>query len=116
MIDHLEAHFDRFFYYKNEQIDLFERYYDSLLLMVTFDISCLWRWWYGVSKDDKAKYKDKIQELKAFTKENIPLFGYSSWPLYLRLSTVFMRSDSWLSFAVLYGMNQLYRKLRPKNL
>ena len=46
-----------------------------------------------------------------FTRENIPFFGFRSWPLYLRLSSVFMHYDSRVSFAALYAINQVYRKV-----
>lgn len=113
LCDFADACLERYFFYKKELEDIFYEEYDSLLLSVARGISRLWRWWYGVDRVDKEHYKEKIKELKTFTKEQIPLFGYKSWPAYLRISSFFMHSDSWLSFAVLYGLNQAYRKLRP---
>ena len=77
-------------------------------------ISIVWRWWYGCSAEEKKAYKGKIEDLLEFTREHFPLFGYCSWPGYLRLSTVFMHSESVTSFAILYGLNQLFRRDWPE--
>ena len=65
-----------------------------------------------LSEEEKAQNSACIRELKQFTRDNFPLFGCHSWEMNLRMSTFFMHYDSKLAFAVLYMVNQLYRKAR----
>lgn len=113
LMDYVDAHLDRYYFFKEEVTDLFDEKQELLLGFTVNGISKVWRWWYGCNAEDKRKYNNRIKELLSFTKDNIPLFGYPSWPTTLRLSALFMHSSSNLSFAVLYALNQLYRKLWP---
>lgn len=114
LMDYADAHLDRYFFFKEEMNNLFLEKHEEILGFVTNGISKVWRWWYGCSSEEKIQYSGRIKELHQFTRENIPLFGYRSWPGSLRISAFFMHSNSNLSFAVLYALNQVFRKLWPE--
>lgn len=114
LMDYADARLSRYYYFRNECHELFEEEKDELLLFAANGISKVWRWWYGCSSVEKESYKDRIKEFKAFTEENIPIFGLQSWPFSMRLSSVFMHSQRPVSLAVLYGLNQMFIKLRPR--
>lgn len=109
LLDYANAYVERYFYIKNRHLLLFEKERVQVLYLTTIGISRLWRWWYGCDKKQKMEYSSDINELKQFSIRNIPLFGYSSWPCYLRILTVFLKSDNVISFKVLYMLNRLCR-------
>ncbi len=116
LIDYADAFLDRFrFYDKNKDV-LYAVNENEQLLYVASGISRVWRWWYGCDKADRQKYNNRLIELKQFTKEHIPFFGCSSWPIFLRCSSLFMHSDSTVSFMVLYYLNQFFRMIKPTKL
>lgn len=114
LIDYSDSKLSRYVFFKNRYPVLYEEKKEKLLLSAGYGISKVWRWWYGCKAEEKWEYKNKIKELQSFTKNNIPLFGYSSWPITLRLSALFMHSSSYFSFAIMYALNQVFRKLWPK--
>ena len=112
LISYADAHLDRYYFFRDEKEKLFQEEQDKILAATAFAISQVWRWWYGCGSEEKEPYDGRrIEELLLFTKENLPLFGFRSWHLSLRVSTMFMHSKSRLSFALLYALNQMYRKL-----
>ncbi len=111
LIDFADTRLDRYYYFKNEHPKLYEEKKEKLLLLAVNGISKVWRWWYGCKPEEKQEYDNRIKGLLAFTKDNVPLFGYCSWPTSMRLSALFMHSNSNLSFAILYALNQIYRKM-----
>ena len=114
LMDYADARLSRYNYFLDERPDLFAEKKEELLLLATNGISKVWRWWHGCKAEEKEQYNQKISSLRSFTKENIPLFGFRSWPFPMRLSAVFMHSQSAASFAVLYYLNQLFRRLWPE--
>lgn len=114
LMDYANARLCRYYFIRNEHPNLFEEKKEELLLFATNGISKVWRLWHGCKAEEKEQYSQKISSLLSITKENIPLFGFRSWPISMRLSAVFMHSSSNLSFAVLYALNQVFRKLWPK--
>ena len=115
LIDYADAHFGRYRFFKEYEPDLFRENEDLLLQYAAQGVSRLWRWWYGCSAKEKAEYEDRIKEFTLDSKSHFPLFGYNYWPKYLRVSSVFMHSSSTASFAVLYFLNQAYRRIQNKN-
>lgn len=109
LIDYVDAFMNRFEFYTIRSHKLINCE-DCLFFPVANAISSLWRRWYGCDIHEKRRYDSKIKDLNTFVHTYIPLFGYPSWPIYLRLSSFFMHSDSHISFATLYFLNQLYRK------
>ena len=112
MLDYAEAFLKRYFFLSNCQNKSYSYKQQEIMRLPAIGISAVWRWWYGCSLAEKKTYKGKVDDLLKFSREHFPMFGYSSWPGYLRISTVFMHSGSNMSFAVLYGLNQLYRRIR----
>ena len=114
LIDFADAYLCRYYFFRDEIKDLFFENQEELLRFTAKGISKVWRWWHGCERKDRRMYETKIKKLERFSKDNFPLFGYSSWPRYLRFSSPFMHSRSSTSFAILYGLNQLFRKMLPK--
>ncbi len=114
LIDYADAHLSRYYYFRDEHTDLFSENEEVLLGFAANGISKVWRWWHGCSQDENKRYDGRINELYTFTKENIPLLGLRSWSSSMRLSALFMHSQNMASFALLYYMNQIYRKLWPE--
>ena len=85
--------------------------HNEVIRTVAEGISRLWRWWYGCSTYDRQSFKMRIIELVEFCRTDLPLFGYYSWPAYLRITVFFSHNGSHFSFAVMYFINRLYRKL-----
>ena len=114
LIDFADAYLCRYYFFQVEAKELFSENREELLCFAAKGISKVWRWWNGCYREDQQMYESKIRELEQFSRENFPLLGYSSWPRYLRLITPFMHSKSSASFAVLFGLNRVFRKIRPK--
>lgn len=108
ILDYADAHLMRYNYFNDKKFDQFAK--EETLMIAAKGLSKVWRWWYGCTKDDKEENQNRIKELHQFAKSHFPLFGYSSWPGSLRISTFFTHSTSSLSFSVLYGLNQGYRR------
>ena len=69
----------------------------------------------GVSESQRGKGKvfGEIKEITRFTREHIPLFGFSEWPLWLKANIFLAHSDSEISFAISYLMIRVYRAIFP---
>lgn len=115
LIDYADAFLDRYVFYKQNEDRIPSADEEKQLLSVASGISRVWRWWHGCDKADRQKFDNRIAEYKQFTIENFPLCGYSSWPATLKISSLFMHSDSIVSFAALYYLNQLFRVLNRQN-
>ena len=111
LLDYAYAFLDRYYFLMERRHTIFEKEEIMILLSVANGISRVWRWWFSCSHKEKKLYMKNINEMKSFSRENFPLFGYSSWPFHLRISAFFLHSSSDISFAILYMMNQLYRKM-----
>lgn len=116
LIDCSTAYLKRYYFFADKYPELYKEKKSRLVKSAAMGISVVWRWWYGCPREDKNKYHERICELKKFVNENIPIFGERSWPLYLKISTLFMHNDHNVSFAVLYYLNQIYRVLLNKRL
>ena len=111
LIDRADAYLDGYFYYSEDPEHLFSEKPKEILCLAAHGISYVWRWWYQCEKAEKLLYRDRIEEYMSFSRAYFPVFGYRSWPGYLRFSAPFMRSGSALSFAMLYFCNQVYRRI-----
>ena len=112
LIDYADAYISICSFVQVNANGLYLKKRDQVLFFAAKGISKVWRWWFGVNKESKISFYPKITELLCFSRQNIPLLGFRSWPLHLRVSALFMHSDSVLSFFGLYLLNQLYRKFR----
>lgn len=114
LLDYADAYLSRYYYFKNEQLELSLKEPEQVALIAAKGISRVWRWWYGCSSGDKKRFQMQIKELENFSRETFPVFGFKSWPIYLQLSSVFMHSSCTLSFAITFFANQIFRKLCPE--
>lgn len=114
LIDYADAHMGRFCFLKKTQSKLFLERNDDILFIAAKGISRVWRWWYGCESEEKQAFYGRIEELKEFSRELFPFFGCKSWPCYLRISAVFMRSSCRVVFLLMYCMNQLFRTIKPE--
>ena len=55
-----------------------------------------------------------INEMSGFARDHFSLFGEKGWPVYLRICAFLARFRNKASYATAYGLNQLYRRLKPK--
>ncbi len=115
LIDYADVHFDRYRFFEEYEPYIFREKEDLLLQFAAQGISRVWRWWHGCSEKEKEEYEDRIEEFLKFSRSHYPLFGYKYWPGFLRISALFMHSRSAASFAVLYWLNQAYRRIQNKN-
>ncbi|MBR4710799.1 MAG: glycosyltransferase family 2 protein [Clostridia bacterium] len=112
LMDYADAYLESYGYLSTELSGLFSD--EVLLQLPAKGISKVWRWWYGCSSDEKREYAERIKELVCFARKHFPTFGYRSWPGYLRLSALFMHYNRGMAFALMYGLNQAYRKIWPE--
>ncbi len=114
LIDFADSRFSRYNFLETRHKDLLQEYNDVIMKYMANCFARIWRYWYGFSREETDEYSERISEMKKFTRDHFPLFGYHSWPKYLRLTSFFMHSDSRLSFAVSYMINKIHLKLHPK--
>ena len=114
LFDFADANIFNYQYVHEQLSELENDQPDKVTRLAARGIIGVWCWWYGCSDEEKQKYQDKIEELREFSKDHIPLFGYSSWPLRSRIACFFIHNNSRITFAVLYYLNQMYRKLTRK--
>ena len=114
LIDHADAYLSSYSFLTGIKNGRMLVQHQELLRLPAKGISQVWRWWYGCSSCEKQEYLERIKVFQYFTKEHFPLFGYKSWPGYLRFTAAFMRSSSTVSFAILYGLNQVFRRFWPE--
>ena len=118
LIDYADAYLDSYSFLCSCRLESFTGKRPEILRLPAKGIAIVWRWWYGCNEEDKEIYQNRIKDMLIFTQKHFPMFGYRSWPGYLRFSAAFMHSDSRVTFAVLYSLNQLFRNgcLTPLNL
>lgn len=112
LTDFADAHMTRYNYLRAHYADIFTENQRVVLVSVAKAISRVWRWWYGCDICEKCEYEGRIKELVTFSRRNIPLFGYSEWPLWLKISSCFMHSDAKVSFIFLFLINRFIRAVR----
>ena len=121
LLDYAHAYVDRYQFFSalkeasredNPTENAENKVREQLLKIVAVGISRVWQWWYGCTKEEKAKNRAQIHALKQFTCDHLPLFGCQSWGKRLCILTFFMHYESKWSFAVLYFLNYIYLKKR----
>ena len=85
---------------------------DKLNNVYALGISKVWRWWHACSGAERKEFAEKIEELCSFSKSHFDLFGKGNWPFHLRLAVFFMHSKCGFSFASIYYINQMFRRVR----
>ena len=112
LIDQADAYVSRYFWFGEHEEELFAEKQDALLRHAASSISSVWCRWYGCSKTEKKSFKGKIEELKCFSREYLPLSKSRRWPLSMRISLPFLYSSSNISFLALFflrNVNGLFR-------
>jgi len=109
-LDYTDAALERYEFFKTNMPDFFEKNHDIVLRYTTQIIARLWRYWYKVKKEDKKLYAKEVRKLRDFVRKNVKLFGFKGWPAFMRFSSLFLHSDSRFSFAVFYGISELFGK------
>lgn len=115
LFDFADANLHNYQYFHEHVSEVTNDMPDKVTRLAARGIIRVWCWWYGCSDEEKQKYQDRIDELMEFSRNHIPLFGYCSWPWRLRIGSIFIHSKKSVTFATLYYLNQMYRKLRQKN-
>ena len=113
LIDQADAYVSRYFWFGEHEEELFAEKQDELLRHAASCISNVWSLWFGCSKAEKKNYKGKIEDLKCFSREYLPLSKSREWPLSMRVSLPFMYSSSHTSYLALYLLrkaNGLFRR------
>ncbi|MBQ1356249.1 MAG: glycosyltransferase [Solobacterium sp.] len=114
LIDFADAHLARYAFFTDEHPEYSDKVMNQTVLRgCATGLSKVWRWWYGCSRAERIQYRVKIESLKTFSQEHFPLFGERAWPAVIRLSSLFMHSNTTMSFFLLYSLNQLFRILFP---
>ena len=109
LFDYADAYLARLNYLKEQQPQVYAEHKEEILKSVAIAFFRVWRWWYGCTDEEKEQYADKLDEYVLFSREHFPVLGLKTWPLCLRLSTIFIRSKLRIGFAFLYYLNQLFR-------
>lgn len=111
LLDFAEAHFERYFFLRNDKEAGKQFSEAEIMAEPAKGVSKVWRWWQGCSHEEKEENREKLKEMEVFMKNNCPLFGYHSWPAYLRVSSFFMHSKSRASLLSVYYLNRAYRRM-----
>lgn len=115
LLDYCDAYFSRVDFFQNNDSVFFNAHFDLVTRTAVQGISRLWRWWFSCCKEDKKSHLKDIEYYKDFTASTVPLFGFKTWPFYLRLSSFFMHSKTSVSFFTLYSINRFYRLLSDRS-
>ncbi|MBP5416507.1 MAG: glycosyltransferase family 2 protein [Clostridiales bacterium] len=113
LIDYADAHFARYSFLRNDKSSLNQFSESEVMAEAAKGLSKVWRWWHGCSHEEKIENHERLKEMEGFIRNDCPLFGYKTWPRYLRISSFFMHSRSKASLFALYYINISYRRLRP---
>jgi len=108
IMDYADAYIAQYYYVMQEAKSL-NLSCDDTVRIAARGIVHVWLRWHQVNSKERKEYKRKINELKEFSKRNIPLLGYRSWPFYLRFSSFFTHSSRWISFASLHCLRRLFK-------
>ena len=77
-------------------------------------IARTWRWCYANTAQEREECAFHFVEMQGFSAIHYPIFGIKRWPLFLRFSIFMARFNNTFVFALLYYMNQLYRRVKGK--
>ena len=96
--------------YLKDRLD--EDSYRDLLRTCAEAVARTWENYYGCDRNEREALREVINEMRVFTNQSIPLFGYPQWGLITRMRTVSIHSVSPLSFGVSYVLNGIYKAVR----
>ena len=96
--------------YLKDRLD--EDSYRDLLRTCAKAVARTWENYYGCDGKERQTLRESINEMRAFTKQNIPFFGYPQWGFIMRLRTLSIHSANPLSFGISYALNGIYKAMR----
>ena len=106
LIDYWIAHKQR---YENMKDCVNEETVKALLKSNAYAITRTWVWNY------KSRCpSEHINEMSDFARKHFPVFGFSDWPMNLRLGIFLVRFNNMMSFMAAYLLNQAYRSMKPQ--
>lgn len=113
LYDYWLAHKWRYEYFlHDDRFNTDEGIIEKLKWYCAVAISRTWRWCYANSASERQQYSSFFVEMQNFATSHFPCFGEKEWPLYLRLSIFMTRFNNAFVFALLYYLNQGYRRVR----
>lgn len=71
----------------------------------------IWSNYYDFDTQERKNTSSLLYKVNSFTKEYIPLFGFSGWELRCRIGSIFPRYFNNISFRVAWIMNRVYKSL-----
>ncbi len=115
LYDYWLAHKSRYDYFlQDDRFSTEKVIVDKLKYFCASAISRTWRWCYDNSEQERQQYASFFKEMQEFAASHFPCFGEKDWPLYLRFSIFLARFNNAFVFALLYYLNQWYRRVRGK--
>lgn len=113
LIDFWQAHKTRYdFFLHDERFNTDEELMNKLRYWCAIAIARTWRCCFANTAQERKEYASFFEELQEFTCSHFPYFGENGWPLFLRFSIFLARFNNEFVFALLYYMNQVYRRVR----
>ena len=113
LTDYWLAHKSRYDFFLQD-----DRFNNDLEIMNKLQYHCAiaiartWRWCYANTNKERQRYNSFFKEMQEFSSNHFPCFGEKGWPFFLRLSVFLARFSNVFVFALLYYMNQVYRRVR----
>ncbi len=113
LYDYWLAHKSRYDYFLQDiRFNIDEVIINKLKYHCAGAIARTWRWCYENSAQEREQYASSFKEMQGFASSHFPCFGEKGWPLFLRLSIFLARFNNFYVFALLYYLNQVYRRVR----
>lgn len=113
LIDFWLAHKSRYDYFLQD-----DRFNTDYIIMEKLKEHCAaaiartWRWCYSNTAREREQYASFFEEMQDFAASHFSCFGQKGWPLFLRFSIFMARFNNAFAFALLYHLNQGYKKMR----
>lgn len=83
---------------------------DKLRFWCALAIARTWRWCYANTQKEIKEYSSFLVEMQHFAKNNLSRADMESWPFHLKFTIFLARFKYPFVFALLYYLNQVYRK------
>lgn len=113
LIDYWLAHKLRYDYFlADSRFNTDNKILDRLRFKCAVAVAKTWRWCYGNSEQKIEKYSSFLEEMKNFARNDLTYVAMKGWPFHLQLTVILARFNYKFVFALLYYLNQAYRKMR----
>ncbi len=113
LTDYWLAHKSRYdFFAQDARFNTDAQIMDKLKQYCAVAIARTWRWCFASSAQEREEYASFFKEMQEFAAVHFPCFGMKGWPLFLRFSIFMAKFNNTFVFALLYYVNQGYRRVR----